>query len=389
MTRVLVLMLWLFGSPMLGAAAEILDLRVPAGFDGFAVADRRLFALKSLGGPDGRNAHRAEVRKVWFSLARDWGVTTIYANDKRSGPRLGYAWRCAVKPYRALIILKFLLCAGWGWAGDPSAEPAYRGRTLSSWAAGAESKSLSNREKRGQAIPDLRIMAHGSGQEAVPILTRLLDERNPYARARAAEALGKAGPEAREAIPALRRLVQDHTELPLRKVPPYRRPDTVGVCAANALNRIEGTVTFQRASAINPHHAVPLGESPDGKVAVKIEGDSLQWYEKATGKTLGQIPRLFRAGTWATTFKPQTSVCWSFSRDGKYLAIGEGYRRHVRDEPDNIGDSCVVNITTGHVVATLSGFLSPNGIGAVEEVSFSEDGKTVFYRADQYEHSVN
>jgi HEAT repeat protein len=57
----------------------------------------------------------------------------------------------------------------------------------------------------------------GMGKLAVPVYVRLLGQRDPWARAGAVQALGNIGPDAKEAVPALRKAARDKRLAPLVK----------------------------------------------------------------------------------------------------------------------------------------------------------------------------
>ena len=84
-------------------------------------------------------------------------------------------------------------------------------------------------------------------REAVPGLLRALDARNAEDRAGAAEVLGKIG--AREALPALEKALRDPSEEVRRR-------------AAGAAEEIR---SLERGSTVRPHRTKPRGERRGGR----------------------------------------------------------------------------------------------------------------------------
>ena len=129
----------------------------------------------------------------------------------------------------------------------------------------------------------------------------------------------------------------------------------------------------------------------DKKAIVRRESDS------ATVK-LGNGPQLFfrdatskefvtpgpKLPAGSDAYKPGLSAkCWSFSPDGKLVAIGSEYRRGRGSDPDDpvcIGNIRVWEVATGKLVSHRGG----RELGAIKKCAFSEDGKTIYFDADRY-----
>ena len=70
---------------------------------------------------------------------------------------------------------------------------------------------------------------------------------------------------------------------------------------------------------------------------------------------------------------------WSFSPDGKLIAIGwGGTSPNIKLPPNNEDAIEVWEVSTGRLVKELS---RPFKIGSVAALAFSEDGRQIFYDA--------
>lgn len=87
-----------------------------------------------------------------------------------------------------------------GWIGG---EPFFAGRSTSAWLADLRSEDANERARAAEQL-------QAGGSEALPVLTQLLQQPgDPEPRWRAAEALGRLGPAAREAGPLLIAALED------------------------------------------------------------------------------------------------------------------------------------------------------------------------------------
>jgi HEAT repeat protein len=102
----------------------------------------------------------------------------------------------------------------------------------------ALTQALADKETRVAvlAAAALVMVEPGKKAELVPILTGLLGSAHPYTRGIAARTLGEVGPAAKDAAPALRKLLADETDY----FDPLFAP-TVGGTAAEALRQITGS----------------------------------------------------------------------------------------------------------------------------------------------------
>jgi HEAT repeat protein len=85
------------------------------------------------------------------------------------------------------------------------------------------------------------------GPGSVPILVRILDDKNPNVRSSAALSLARLGPAAKEAVPTLKHLLTDMTEV-------YNNDDGHRVChsAGQALNGILGDRDYLKGLPTKP-----------------------------------------------------------------------------------------------------------------------------------------
>ncbi len=119
---------------------------------------------------------------------------------------------------------------------------------------------------------------------------------------------------------------------------------------------------------------IALTTSPDGKVTLEIDKKPslAHLIDVATGKPIGNAISTTRGHFY----------CWSFSNDGKYIALGtkdyqkgEGFER-----PTDIGTIQVCDATTGRLIYEFR----PR-IGTVHRIGFGkDDSKTIKYLASEY-----
>lgn len=103
-------------------------------------------------------------------------------------------------------------------------------------AAPALTQALADKESAVHAAAALVMVEPGKKAELVPILAGLLGSTDPYTRGVAARTLGEVGPAAKDAAPALRKLLADKTHY----FDPRGEP-TVGGTAAEAILKITGS----------------------------------------------------------------------------------------------------------------------------------------------------
>jgi WD40 repeat protein len=122
-----------------------------------------------------------------------------------------------------------------------------------------------------------------------------------------------------------------------------------------------------------------LRESPDKAVRLKVSGSTAQVYDAASGKPVGK--KLSHPPSTVNVNPPQPFriTCWAFSPDGKYVATGAG-NKHKDDI--NEGEVRVWEVASGKLVAEKR-----NGLGWVQAVRFSKDGKAVLFQAEKFEIS--
>ena len=138
---------------------------------------------------------------------------------------------------------------------------------------------------------------------------------------------------------------------------------------------------------------ITFTRSENKSAAEKKETDS------ATVKLEDKVPQLFYRGASSEEFNTPgpklpagtddygrrlQATCWSFSPNGKLIAVGSGYRAGRGSDPDDpicLGEIRVWEVATGKLVSSAG---EKYRLGAIKKVVFSEDSKTVYFNADQY-----
>jgi WD40 repeat protein len=123
--------------------------------------------------------------------------------------------------------------------------------------------------------------------------------------------------------------------------------------------------------------AASLKECPGEKVQLKVSEKFARLYDKKTGKPIGEKLKPRHVFDQSDRLK---ITCWSFSPDGKLVAIGGGYVTHFRSGDNNIGDIRVWDTATGKLVAQ-----GPKGIGQICQLAFTKDGKTIQFVAEEFD----
>ena len=133
-----------------------------------------------------------------------------------------------ILPLAFLSVLAIVLCSGCGnvekQAKEKKKEQAtYEGKRIKQLAKDLTIPSLHPIERRKVAIALVKI-----GPAAVPALIGALKDKDGYVRQSAAYALGRIGPVAKDAVPALQAITKNDPERAARKA------------AAMALKKIQG-----------------------------------------------------------------------------------------------------------------------------------------------------
>ena len=111
----------------------------------------------------------------------------------------------------------------------------------------------------------------------------------------------------------------------------------------------------------------PVTVHPDGQTKVQVDR-----LNGPGGKELGKL----------TKGACETVACYSFSRDGKLLAVGIRYDSVRGGEDGTIrGYLRVYDATTGALLRDSG----PPVMGPVQHVAFSEKGDVLFYQTGKYE----
>lgn len=146
-----------------------------------------------------------------------------------------------------------------------------------------------------------------------------------------------------------------------------------------------------------------VGVQPDGKTLgplalVRDSGANIIERRESDSATLryDDVPKLFFREADSQFFDkpgPELNVerspvlCWSFSPNGKLLAIGSGarYKQRLESQKTNVSSGYI------HVFEVPSGKLlmvtqAPpvSRLGAISKIGFSDDSQTVLFEADQY-----
>jgi hypothetical protein len=113
----------------------------------------------------------------------------------------------------------------------------------------------------------------------------------------------------------------------------------------------------------------PRTSHPDGKTQVERD-----WLKDSTGQARAKLTR----------GPCETVACFSFSADGKLLAVGIRYDSFTGSRSGNgtiRGYVRVYDTGTGDLVKDSG----PGTIGPVEHVAFSREGDVVLYQTGKYE----
>lgn len=167
------------------------------------------------------------------------------------------------------------------------------------------------------------------------------------------------------------------------------RPMMVAACvclAASLAALTADVVAGEKKDALpitfeNGDVAKALKECPGGKIKIGLSDGAAQLFDAATGKKIvGEL----RHDPVKANLTESVITCWAFSPDGKLVVTGS--RAANRDASE--GQICVWVVATGVRVTEYHGKLKDERnlrdrgrLGNVKGVAFSEDGKTILFRA--------
>lgn len=122
------------------------------------------------------------------------------------------------------------------------------------------------------------------------------------------------------------------------------------------------------ASSIHEGQGTVYSKTPDDLWTATIEDDKLYLVDRRTKQKVGDpIP---------TVFAPQR---WSFSPDGRYLAIGEGYKRREQ----NHGCIEVWDVVQKKMVVKENPGVDGKRIGSVTHVGFGKHNSDIRFTAER------
>jgi WD40 repeat protein len=79
-----------------------------------------------------------------------------------------------------------------------------------------------------------------------------------------------------------------------------------------------------------------------------------------------------------------TATCRAFSPDGKYIALGGGYKGGSKDSPDNSGAVRVWDVETGELLVDQAGYIGGKQMGRITALAFNKDGTKILLSAEKY-----
>jgi WD40 repeat protein len=276
--------------------------------------------------------------------------------------------------------------------------------------AKVESKSVP--APKPEPKDDPKIDPQPEPKEDAASLIKQLKDKDESVRLRAAKALAKVGPAAKDAIPDLIDTLKDSSAavrlgalqaLGEMGYEPRRgklrdtlkaslesrvafSPDGKTVVSGDSKGKMTlwdmdtGKHTTVTTVQVTYYHFVPsFAFSPDGQTLASSGYETaIRLWEPATGKSIGvlKIPDTVRPSAHSDRVISLASdwifVCVAFSPDGKTLASGtEPSRTVVRTDP-NRNPLILWDMAKGKITASL-----PGHTASIDSVAFSPDGKSV------------
>jgi WD40 repeat protein len=134
-------------------------------------------------------------------------------------------------------------------------------------------------------------------------------------------------------------------------------------------------ITFQRAEVVKA-----LTKCPGDKVEIELIEGGAKLSDPKTGRQIGRTLAHDQANR---NVCKSIITCWAFSPDGKFVATGS---RCALAPDGSEGQICVWDVATGKRLAEYSvDERTRLHIGDVQGLAFSEDGKTILFRAKRFE----
>jgi WD40 repeat protein len=169
-----------------------------------------------------------------------------------------------------------------------------------------------------------------------------------------------------------------------------------GVAEAMALHK-NGHVEWTGLAGLQPDgktvESVMFSKVGPGIIKERRDSDSATlrfngvpklFFREADSKFFNKPGPELNAGT-------QPILCWSFSPDGRLLAIGVGVRDKQRLEGRwtdvSSGSIYVFEVPSGKKLMSTEA-PHTSRLGAVSKIGFSEDSKTILYVADNYASAI-
>lgn len=140
------------------------------------------------------------------------------------------------------------------------------------------------------------------------------------------------------------------------------------VALSPAFSEADGLKPHPTLFSIRPGTGTIFSKTPDDLWTATIEDDKFYFVDRRTKRKDGEpIP---------TAYPPQR---WSFSPDGRYLVIGEGYKRGEA----NHGLIEVWEVASRTRVMQFKGTASSPGFGSVTYVGFGSTNGEIRYTAEK------